>query len=297
VGRFDVIVVGAAARDTTTEDPRGWRLGGGVTYGALALARLGLSAAAVIGLDAAAATAPELGLLERAGVSLAPVPLGRGPVFHNEERPSGRVQTCLSLSDAVPPEAVPTAWREAPAWLIAPVAGEVGDGWAALPPRESCVALAWQGLLRRLVPGERVTPLRPGPSNLLRRADLVAVSRHDLPHDLELRVIGGWLRPAAELLLTAGPEGGLLLRYGGGRLLGGRTYPSVPSRVELDPTGAGDTMLSGLLAARVAGGRALRSSGADLRIGAAAASLLVERPGLDAVPTLRELAGRIAAGH
>ena len=37
-----VVVIGAASRDLVDDDPRGWRLGGGVSYSALALARLGL---------------------------------------------------------------------------------------------------------------------------------------------------------------------------------------------------------------------------------------------------------------
>src|SRR6185295_20414519 len=37
-----VLVVGAASRDITPDDPRGWRLGGAATYGSLLLARLGL---------------------------------------------------------------------------------------------------------------------------------------------------------------------------------------------------------------------------------------------------------------
>ena len=49
----DVVVVGSATRDLSDEDPRGWMLGGGVTFGALALARLGLRTGVVLGLDAA----------------------------------------------------------------------------------------------------------------------------------------------------------------------------------------------------------------------------------------------------
>ncbi len=53
----DVVVVGAATRDLNDENPRGWLLGGGVTFGALALARMGLSTGIVLGLDEDAASA------------------------------------------------------------------------------------------------------------------------------------------------------------------------------------------------------------------------------------------------
>ena len=56
----EVVVVGAASRDVVDDDPRGWRLGGGVSYSALAVARLGLPTRALIGVDREASSASEL---------------------------------------------------------------------------------------------------------------------------------------------------------------------------------------------------------------------------------------------
>src|SRR3954451_24431991 len=67
---IEVLHVGSASRDLTSDDPRGWRLGGGVTYAALTTARLGLRTAALIGVDDEGATADELDLLRSAGVEL-----------------------------------------------------------------------------------------------------------------------------------------------------------------------------------------------------------------------------------
>ena len=64
----DIVVVGAASRDRVEDDPRGWRLGGAVSYAALAIARLGLRVGALVGADAEAATARELDLLREAGL-------------------------------------------------------------------------------------------------------------------------------------------------------------------------------------------------------------------------------------
>ena len=91
---IEVVHVGSASRDLTTDDPRGWRLGGGATYAALTTARLGLRTAAFIGVDAAAAEADELDRLREAGVDLRLVRLDEGPVFENRETAGGRVQTC-----------------------------------------------------------------------------------------------------------------------------------------------------------------------------------------------------------
>jgi len=86
------VVVGAACRDIAADDRRGWRLGGGVTYSALTIARLGLRTAALVGADSEAATATELDLLRQAGVDVRVVPLERGPIFENLETPEGRIQ-------------------------------------------------------------------------------------------------------------------------------------------------------------------------------------------------------------
>src|SRR3954452_2058731 len=120
-----VLVVGAASRDITSDDPRGWRLGGPVVYASLALARLGLGVHSVIGVDEEAGAADELDVLRGAAAEVELVPLQSGPVFENIERPEGRRQRCLSASDHVRPDAVPAAWRQPDALFLAPVAAEL----------------------------------------------------------------------------------------------------------------------------------------------------------------------------
>lgn len=289
-----VVVVGSAARDIDDTDPRGWRLGGGVTYCALACARLGLRTGALIGLDAQALDAHELGLLESAGVDVRRVPLASGPVFRNVELPGGRVQTCLSTAAPVPTEALPDAWRGAPSWLLAPVAAEVPDGWAEVPDDDAVVLFGWQGILRHLVAGERVTKLLPTPSPLLARSDIAGVSRHDIPHDLPLASLLGMLRPGARLLLTAGERGGALLHLDDRGRVQGRSYPPVPARADVDPTGAGDATLAAILVGRLALGEGSAWEGPAAHLAALAGSLLVEQVGLSAVPTRHAIRERSA---
>jgi sugar/nucleoside kinase (ribokinase family) len=314
-----VVVVGAAARDVDRGDPRGWRLGGGVAYGALTLARLGLRVGALVGLDPAAAEAVELELLRSAGVSLVGVPLARGPVFENREVAGRRIQHCLAVSDPLPVGALPDGWRRAPGWLFAPVADELGEEWAAVPPPAGIVGLGWQGLLRELSPGRRTRRRPPRPSPLLARADLVGVSRDDLDPDVPISAIVAPLAPGATLALTAGPHGGLILAPSptGRRWI---RYPALAARRTVDPTGAGDVFLAVLLAVRLgllsspveagegpAGGGARRVDGSapldpgshpglGLGLAAAAGSLVVEAPGLLGVPSLAQIRRRIAAG-
>jgi sugar/nucleoside kinase (ribokinase family) len=294
-----VVVVGAAARDLVPDDVRGWRLGGGVSYSALTTARLGLRTAAIVGVDAAAHDAPEIDLLREAGVDVRLVPLEHGPIFVNIERPEGRLQLCESPSDPLPVGSVPAAWRESPGWILAPVAAELPPDWARLPSREAFVAVGWQGLLRELVPGEPTHHVAPRPDPIVRRADLVGLSRDDVERDVDLGELYRLLRRGSSLAVTHGDQGGLIVhgaRDEQAKTLELRHYPAVRSRVPVDPTGAGDVFLAALAAARIeprlVGGRIRQ--GFDLLLAAAAASLVLEGPGLLGVPSREAVRERMA---
>jgi sugar/nucleoside kinase (ribokinase family) len=257
-----------------------------VTYSALTTARLGLRTAAVVGVDAEARTADELERIREAGADLMLVPLAEGPIFHNVETPQGRVQTCVQVGEPLPVPALPDSWLATRSWSLAPVAGEVTDAWAASIPDGVFVGVAWQGFLRNLAAGERVTKRPPRPSPLLARADVVGVSHHDLDPATPLADLFPLLRPAGRLLVTQGSEGGLLVTLDERRQpVAEVRYRATRSDRELDPTGAGDTFLAALLSTAVRRAIAGRSHGAlDLPFAAAAGSLVVEGPGLAGVP-------------
>lgn len=285
--RIDVLHVGSASRDLTSDDPRGWRLGGGVTYAALTTARLGLRTAAVIGVDEAAATADEIDLLRDAGVDLLLARLPEAPVFDNHETPVGRIQICHAVGVPLEVPALPASWIAASAWSLVPVAGEVGDRWASAVPHGAVVALGWQGMLRDLAVGGRVSRRAPSPSVLVRRADLVGVSRDDLVPGTSVPELTAFLHPGADLLVTEGSDGGLLVRVGEDGPRETQRYLPTTTDGEIDPTGAGDTFLAALLASVLRpalAGRATSRRMPDLRFAAAAGALAVERPGLSAVP-------------
>ena len=291
-----VVVLGAAARDIARDDPRGWRLGGGVTYGSLTLAKLGLCVGALIGVDEAAATASELDILRDAGVDVRLVPLEHGPVFENIETPNGRIQMALSRSDLLVPRQIPDAWRSVRGWYLGGVAEELGDEWADAFPADAFIATGWQGLLRRIVPGDRVERRSPSARALVSRTDLMGVSRDDLDPTATLDDLCGLLRPGATLALTQGVRGGIAMTAtpaGVGRM---RRWPSLQADLIVDPTGAGDVFLATLFAARLEprliGGRSDRHL--DLRLAAAAASLVLERSGLHGVPDREAIRRRVA---
>lgn len=302
-----LLVVGAASRDLDPRDARGWRLGGGVTYGSLLAARLGLHVRALMGVDPQAAAASELEVLRAAGVELELVPLARGPVFDNRETAGGRLQMVHQASDMIPAAALPGSWRDSPAVLLAPVAGELADDWAAVPAAGAFVALGWQGLVRRLVAGQQVVhlPLRPGP--LLARADVGLVSAEDLSgmrgtgratgsaHAARLADL--LPRTGQQLAVTRGEMGALhVARTGPGpadfRM---RRLPAIPSNGIVDPTGAGDCFLAAWCAARIsaAWAEAEAQSWRYLAVAAAAGSAIVEVASLAEMPDVRALCERL----
>ena len=287
----DIVVVGSASRDLTSDDPRGWRLGGAVSYGSLALARLGLRVLALVGGDSEVAGSREIELLRAAGVDVRLVPLERSPVFENLEAAGGRVQTAVEPGDPIPPNVRPADAGSVMTWLLAPVAGELPDLWADAPPPAAVVGLGWQGLLRELPHGGQVRRIPPRSSRLLERARIVGVSRDDLRPDTDPASLLNLLHPGATLIVTDGVRGGERLAADSGDIRRD-AYAAVTGVAEVDATGAGDVFLATYLAARRGRSSADPDTG-DLALAAAAASLAVERPGLEGVPTLVELAERL----
>jgi hypothetical protein len=259
-------------------------------------ARLGLRTAAIIGVDDPARDASELDEMRDAGAEVMLVPLAEGPIYHNVETATGRVQTCVQTGVPLPIPSLPEAWLDAPAWLLAPVAGEIGDAWAAALPDPAYVGVAWQGFLRRLVSGERVTRRPPTPSPILSRADLVGVSHRDVDPETPITALTALLKPGARLVVTRGQEGGLVVTVGASGADATLRYSARPSALEVDPTGAGDTFLAALISTTVGPTLAGRSGPGDhpeLRFAAAAGALVVEGPGLSAVPELRAVLTRM----
>ena len=178
-----IVVVGAAARDLDDDDPRGWRLGGGVTYCALVTARLGRAHGRARWASTREATdADELELLRDAGVDVRTVGLDRGPVFRNIERPEGRLQHSEGPSGPHPGPLPSrrTGWA-LPDWILAPVAAELPRCWADAPSSEATVAVGWQGLLREPpTPRQPVRHVTPRPAPIIARATSSGVSRDDV---------------------------------------------------------------------------------------------------------------------
>ena len=293
--RPTLLVVGAATRDVDADDPRGWRLGGGVSYAAIAASRLGVRTRALVGVDAAAAQAHELDSLTDAGVEVTLVPLEHGPVFDNRQTSAGRVQYIVQASDRLPVSTIPRHWRSPSAVVLAPVAAELDDEWATAFGPETLIALGWQGLLRRLVPGEQVGRIPPGRGPIVERANALQISAEDVGRNpADIRSL---LRDSQELIVTNGARGALYLRRELDTLVA-RLIPAIRARQVVDSTGAGDIFLASWIGARVlttaAGvqrdvptetGMASR----ELAVAAANSSLSIAVRGMTELPTAADL--------
>ena len=290
-----MVHVGNVAKDIVPDDPRGWRLGGGVSFAALTSARLGLRSAAIIGVDAVTRNARELDLLRDAGVAIQLVEVAQSPSFDNAEGPAGRRQVCLAPGVPLPVVPIPAAWAAAPVWLVVPVAAETGPAWAAAVPAGARLALAWQGLLRTLVADTPTGRQAPIETPLVRQADLISVSRHDLVPGTTLEDLTGLLHPRAELLVTEGVEGGLLATVGDSGPPRTMRYRALPAR-QVDPTGAGDVFMAAYVAGSIVNQAAAGHQWpveAVVRWAAAGSAMAVEGPGLEGIPTRAELLGRL----
>jgi len=279
-----LVVVGAATRDIDAADPRGWRLGGGVTYAAMTAARLGLDVRALIGVDAVAAEAAEIDVLRKSGARVRLVELANGPVFDNRETPLGRVQYAVAASDPLPARDLPDDWRAAPHVLLTPVAAELGPDWATAFDQSAFVALAAQGVMRVMRPGEEVLrlPVPDATDPLTRRSDLIALSGEDAVAGAP--PIRDLLSAGQALLVTGGDKGALEIRRTDTGITG-CYMPPLPRRAAVDTTGAGDTFLAAYVAGRALAGDSWR----PLAVASAMGSLAVTRRTLDATPTKSDL--------
>jgi hypothetical protein len=194
----------------------------------------------------------------------------------------------MALRDSIPLAALPGEWRGAKGWLLAPIAGELPDDWAAAGPADARVGLGWQGLLRDFGADGWMKRRRPATSPLARRAGLVCASVDDLPPDFDLADLRR-LAAAATIVVTAGAQGGLAIE--GPRLI---RYKALAAHAVEDPTGAGDVFLAALMVAWLTTGELARPR--SLLFAAAAGSLAVEGVGLAGVPSKAAVASRLGRG-
>jgi sugar/nucleoside kinase (ribokinase family) len=252
--------------------------GGSAYYAARALAGLG---AEVRVLTAAGPDFPAGALGPPVEACVVPAPATTR--FLNVPGDAGRrAQRVLAAAPPLDPAALPPGWRAPDLLLVAPVVGEVDPRALLRAVRARVVGLCVQGLVREVRPDGEVVARRLDPSGLagidvVFLGDDEAEGQPDLP-DLLSAVV-----PA--VAWTHGARGSEV--RAGGRTVRVGVHPAR----EVDPTGAGDVYAAAFLLG-LARGAGLEEAA---RLGAAAASIVVEGRGGDALPRIRDAFARAAA--
>lgn len=291
----DLLLIGPVTRDLLSQER--WRLGGTVTYAALAASRLGQRPAVVT-------SGPEdlLAALREAlpGVSVAAVPSATATTFENVYTSGGRTQYLRGRAARLTLAAVPDAWRAAPVVLLAPLARDVDPSLASAFPNAT-VAATPQGWLRRWDAAGAITPSAlEGAGDLLPNLSALILSREDLiplpgqalaslppnvPRDFAAadRMLREWAELVPLIVVTQGAGGAILLRQGSLP----ESFPGYAVR-EMDPTGAGDVFAAAFLCELQMTGDARVATDFANRVAACS----IERPGIAGIPTRAEVAAR-----
>jgi 1D-myo-inositol 3-kinase len=246
----------------------GFAPGGPAYYAGRAWHALGASTCVLTSASA------EFPLTALQGLSAEVVPATATTVFDNRYGADGsRTQRVEAQAVPLDPGRLPEGWRAPDVLHLVPVLAEVGVAAFRAATRPRLTGLCAQGLLRVVGPGGEVTqpPWRPDPA-LLGAVDVVVLSEDDV------RGQGGLLeRLAAAVPVVAFTRGS----RGCDVIVRGRsTHVGVFPVREVDPTGAGDVFAAGLLFAMAQGADAVEAA----RLGAGAASFVVEAPGGEALP-------------
>jgi len=211
-------------------------------------------------------------------------PAERTTRFANTYSPDGeRTQLVEATAPPLLPERLPAAWRAPDLLHLAPVLAEVDmQAWrrAALP--RFC-AVGVQGWVRAVAPGGVVEQPRweVSPQDL-EGIDAACVSEEDLRGQGDL--LDRLAAAVPVVALTKGARGCELLVRGRRSCVG--TFPTR----EVDPTGAGDVFSAAFFLALAEGADAVAAA----RLGAAAASIVVEGVGGETLARIPEARARAA---
>ncbi|MBN2494174.1 MAG: carbohydrate kinase family protein [Deltaproteobacteria bacterium] len=280
-GKLACLAVGHVTHDRVADEILP---GGCAYYAARVWAGLGGSAclASVVGEDFRCDAALE-------GLALLLRRAGSTTVFANFYPPgAARVQFVESIAPHVEPAGLPERWLRPDVLFLGPVMGEIDIAAWKQACRPRLVAIGVQGFVRQAAPlapeitdSLKVIPRLWQPSSeLLAGVDVACLSEEDLAGQEGL----------LDRLTASVPLVALTRERRGCDLIEKRARCWVgihPSRV-VDPTGAGDSFAAGLLFG-LARGLPVRDAG---RLGAAAASIVIEGRASASIPQVREAFAR-----
>jgi len=264
----DYLVIGHVAHDLTPEGPR---LGGTVAYSALTARALGLRVGILT------ASGPETSLDPLNEIRLISHESPQSTTFENIYTEHGRIQYLRAQASRIDLHQVPQLWRQAPIIHLGPIANEVDS---VLPSdfSPSLFGITPQGWMRQWDSEGRVSPaLWPDAESALKQAGAVVLSREDVGGDDEL--IESMAGHTRVLAVTESAAGCVLYWHGDRRRF------RAPDVKEVDATGAGDVFAAAFFVRLLH----TRDPWEAARFATLIASHSVTRPGLEGIPTKREV--------
>ncbi len=275
-GSPEFVAVGHVTHDLYGDD---YVAGGCAYYGACTAAALGARTGlvSVVGRDFRCDAALE-------GLVPALQRIGDTTIFINSYRDNGvRVQHVRAQASAVTPALLPAGWERPDVLFVAPVMGEVDlAAWQkAVTPR--VLGIGVQGWIKEANAEGHVVPRRwQVEPELLRTVDAACISDDDYAQQPDL--LERLLSSVKIVAFTHGKAGCEVFVAGKSTRVG--IYPTL----ERDPTGAGDVFSSAFFLALGRGATAVDAA----RLGAGAASIIVEARGGEAFARMADATARSA---
>lgn len=269
------LVIGHVTEDLV---PGGTRIGGSLSYSALTAHHLGESVGGITSAN------PELELPDIfRQIELIRIPSPATTRFENVYVGRKRKQFIRSLADKIGIDDIPKTWLGAEIVHLAPIAHEVSSEIIRLFPN-SFVGATPQGWMRRWDADGRISKARWRDAEaILKSVDAVVLSVDDAPGGE--KTIASYANAAKVLVATRGVEGADL--YFRGRV---HHFPAFPAK-EVDPTGAGDVFAAAFFIKMHRSGDPFLSA----KFANCAASLAVEKVGIEGIPTLEQINWRMRA--
>jgi hypothetical protein len=264
----DYLVIGHLSVDLTRSGPR---LGGTVSYASLAAHALGLR----VGIVTSAGQEAPLEPLQ--DISLVVVPSGRSTTFENIPTPYGRKQVLHHRAEPITLDHIPQAWRSAPILHLAPLAQEFPHHLAT-NVSASLIGLTPQGWMRGWDAQGNVFPVPfDNADEILPGIGAMVISLEDVGGDQEQVE---YFAHHTRLLAVTEAAAGSVLYWNGDR----RRFRA-PQVKEVDATGAGDIFAAAFFVRLYT----TRDPWEAARFATQFAAYSVTRPGLEGIPTEREI--------
>ncbi|MFQ5856883.1 MAG: PfkB family carbohydrate kinase [Anaerolineae bacterium] len=282
----EYVVIGHITKDLT---PEGYTIGGTATYAALTARNLGLSVGIVTSFDPGF---DPNSILE--DISITRIPASETTTFQNLYHNGRREQFIHGVAASIDPAAVPVTWRRSPIIHLGPLVREIPSEILSIFDSHSLIGVTPQGWMRQWDESGRVAPRHWHEADgVLRRADALVFSVEDVAR---MRSEIDRLAELAQIMVvTRGPAGATLFLAGDrcGRSSDRVTHHPAFEATEMDPTGAGDVFAAAFL---------IRLHETDdpheaTRFANAVASLSIEGPGVQGIPTRAQVEHRLHHGR